>query len=584
MTARLLTSRDYWIVAREWLAQFTRKTELQDILAIEGYGFWWTLNGQKFVAGLTETGNAFAWLDLMEAVSQHFRCDRVVVHGQHNTIVHLAGQVFKETELCIHPGSASRKASMSRSPRHPGLLLVRLLLGIAYLFYSLFRRPEICLLSNTNLLRRTTAGSHERLRDVYLGDVAQALRARGWQVAVVEKYGPNASWAGLTARGLFFASDIIFALSTPILGRLGFHRRVMLKWRERWANVQPALAAHLHYRGYDLSPLLLPLVRNEFLAQAPDLEVMTGIWRRILTRWRPELLYVVDSYGRAAFTAIVAAKLLGIPTVEQQHGVIGRHHIAYLWPQDLEPISKRPLCDFMTVWGEHTKRLLSGVEVYEPERMIVCGFPGVDTQFKELPSRSTARARLGIPSDAPLVLYTSNGFAQDLIREILDGIQRVPDSSNIIWIVKLHPREKTGHLWNAAIAERKLHTVQVLGGEQEFYTLLAACDLHASFASTTVLEAAILGIPNLGLDTPRVPDPIGYAEAGAFLPVAPDQLGPVALLVLQDPEQRAMLLDEQLHFANEWCMHDGQAVSRIVAFVESTVSSMKSEYSYDAAI
>jgi hypothetical protein len=239
----------------------------------------------------------------------------------------------------------------------------------------------------------------------------------------------------------------------------------------------------------------------------------------------------------------------------------------------------------MTVWGEHTRHLLSRVEVYEPERMIVCGFPGVDTQLKELPSRFTARARLGIPSDARLVLYTSNGFAQDLIPEILDSIQHIPESSNISWIVKLHPREKTRHLWNAAIAERKLYTVQVLGGEQEFYTLLAACDIHASFASTTVLEAAILGIPNLGLDTPRVPDPIGYAEARAFLPVAPDQLGPEALRVLQDPKQRARLLSEQLHFANEWCVHDGQAVSRIVAFIESTIAnSTRRGDSYDAAV
>jgi hypothetical protein len=66
MRYQALDDRDYWTVAREWLEGLTRQTGLQDQLSVGGYGFWWTLNGQKFVAGLSEVGNAFAWIDLLD--------------------------------------------------------------------------------------------------------------------------------------------------------------------------------------------------------------------------------------------------------------------------------------------------------------------------------------------------------------------------------------------------------------------------------------------------------------------------------------------------------------------------------------
>ena len=569
VTADLMPARDYWTTAREWLAEFTTQTGLQDVLAIEGYGFWWTLNGQKFVPGLTEPGNAFAWIDLMEAIRQEAQLEQILIYGQHGTICHLASEVFKGSEIVVQPGLASDRAREEGTHRHLGLMVARLLLGIAYLVYALFRRPEICLFSNTNLLRRTVAHSKERLYDVYLGDVAQATADKGWRVAVIEKYGPNASWSGLIARGFFFASDIVFLLSAPGLGKIGFHRRVRRRWREKWSAVQPSLATHMHYRGYDLSSLLLPLVRSEFLVHAADLEIMIGIWRQLLTLWRPRLLYVNNSYGRAAFTAVVAAKLLGIPTIEQQHGVIGKNHIAYLLPEDLGTTVRPPLCDVMVVWGEHTSRFLTNEGTYKPEQLAICGFPRIDAMLERRHSRSLARNQLGIPSGVPVILYTSNGFAQDLIPEILEGFRRVPASTNAHWLVKLHPREETRHLWEAAINERKLRTVKVFGGAHDLYTLLAACDIHASFASTTLIEAAIWDKPNLGLEFAQLSDPAGYAEANAFLPVSPVELGSAAIRILTNPSEKERLLALQRTFAEEWCVHDGRAVERIVGLIES---------------
>lgn len=97
--------------------------------------------------------------------------------------------------------------------------------------------------------------------------------------------------------------------------------------------------------------------------------------------------------------------------------------------------------------------------------------------------------------------------------------------------------------------------------------MLAACDIHISLASTTLLESAILGKLNIGFQLDTLPDPAGYAEANAFYPVAPHQLGNVVNRAFQEPEWVAALLNKQNKFATDWCRHDGRAVDCIVEFI-----------------
>ena len=78
ITAGLFAMPDYWTVAREWLIQFTQQTGLQDLLAIDGYSFWWPLNSLKFVPALSDLGNTFSWIDLLVAICEKARPDAIV--------------------------------------------------------------------------------------------------------------------------------------------------------------------------------------------------------------------------------------------------------------------------------------------------------------------------------------------------------------------------------------------------------------------------------------------------------------------------------------------------------------------------
>lgn len=568
LTPTLLLPDDYWTVARTWFRRVTADTGLQDALAIEGIGFWWTLNGQRFVPGLQDWGNMFAWIDLLEALSQQHEVHRLHLLGEHPIINHVAPKIFPNLAPA-HVEASRPVPGRGRAPLHLALIVARLILGLIYLFFSLARRPQICLLSNTNLLRRVSSNGQQRFKDIYLGDVEEKLRQNGHRVALLEKYGVNATWEGLRARGFFFPTDIVFMLASPFWQRLGAFPRLRARWRGRWQTMRPHIVPHLHYRGYDLAPLLLPLIRKEFLVHAPNLAVMVAIWRRLLGRWRPALIYANNSYGRASAPILIAARSLGIETVEQQHGMIGRNHIAYLVPRELPCHTQFPLCDKMIVWGNHTRRFLVKHGVYEPEALFVGGFPRIDALLGELPPAAETHDKLRIPTGVFTVLYTSNEFAHPFTPQLINSMARSSTDDGVHWIVKLHPREQTRSEWERLLDERGLENVHVVQNEIDFYALLAACDVHVGFASTTIIEAAALGKVNLGLEIEGMVNPAGYGQAGGYWPVRPDTVGEEVQRLLHHPEKMDELLARQEHFAEEWCLHDGRSVSRIVSFLES---------------
>jgi len=572
ITGTLFAVPDYEAVARKWLIQFTAQTGLQDILAVEGHGLWWTQNSLKFRPSLSDLGNSFAWIDLMVEIDRHVQPPLVIIYGQHTPIIHLARQIYQGVTLQVQPEANTDSRRIAQTPRKLGLLfIIRILLGIIYLIYASIRRTDICFFSASNLLRNTATGPKQKLSDIYLDDVAHALGKQDWRTTMIEIFDSTASWKGLMARGFFFPNDILSFSSSSYARKLGVHRSIVQKWHQKWLDIQPHITSHLQYRGYDIAPLALPLLAHNFTHLAPYCEIMTQAWRRVFQIWHPSLIFINCSYMLSTMAAIIAARSLNIPTIEQQHGVIGKNHMAYLAPQQLKPKTRFPLCDKMIVWGEFTRRLLVKAGVYELEDIAVCGFPRIDALLGTLPPRSQTLAQLGIPSDAQVALYTSGVVARDFWPAILDSIKNGPDSAKVYWIIKLHPRDPTRSKWETGISQRQIKRVKVVKGEFDFYALLAACDIHISFISTTLIESAILGKPNLGLAVPYIPDPVGYAEAKGFLPVAPNQLGTIVHNVLHDPFQKERLLQEQKEFADDWCLHDGKAIQRIVRFVEATI-------------
>ena len=359
-TAQVAPGHDPWRAARAWLVDFTAATGLEELLALDlhgrRYGFWWTLNAMKFVPGISNLSNTFAWIDLLHGIQQRGEAtgkpiDRLILHNAvgDTHLDHLAREIFPDAQISTEADAPAPQPKLP--PRRPGLLAARALLGALGILLGMIWRPQLLLFTDTNYLRPTSTSGREKLGDVYLGEVNQALRKRGWRTWMVEKYSWHASWRGLLARGLFFPNDLLFLLAAPVLFRLGLYRRTARRWRQLWTEHEASFTPHMRYRGCDLSPLLRPLLRREFLQNAPNVEILVRLWRWLLARWRPRALVLTNGYGRSAQVAIIAARSLGIPTVEQQHGLIGRNHFAYRVPRELASNTIFPLAERMAVVG-----------------------------------------------------------------------------------------------------------------------------------------------------------------------------------------------------------------------------------------
>lgn len=139
------------------------------------------------------------------------------------------------------------------------------------------------------------------------------------------------------------------------------------------------------------------------------------------------------------------------------------------------------------------------VPVYEQAgaRVIPVGHPVID-YVSSAPGREEARARLGIPPDAPCFALLPGSRRQE-IDELLSPLlraaalirERLPGSHFLLPAApSLDHEDLAGRVRRESPA-----LVQVLPGEEWVYTVLRASDLALAASGTVTLEAACLGTP-----------------------------------------------------------------------------------------
>ena len=128
---------------------------------------------------------------------------------------------------------------------------------------------------------------------------------------------------------------------------------------------------------------------------------------------------------------------------------------------------------------------------------IVCSGQPLNPAFAALPSRDKARARLGIEPEIPvlLVLFGGTGFGKP--REILNELQRLDRSLEVVFI--------TGRNRRLEAEVRRLTQTQprarVLGWVDNVYEWMVAADLMVSKpGGSTLTEGFACGLPMLAYD------------------------------------------------------------------------------------
>ena len=109
----------------------------------------------------------------------------------------------------------------------------------------------------------------------------------------------------------------------------------------------------------------------------------------------------------------------------------------------------------------------------------------------------------------------------------------------------------------------------VLTKDSNLYHLFDICDLVLTCASTTALEAMIMGKPVIDINLADLPDVLPYTQSGAAIGVyRSEDLVPAIMDVMDKEEVKLKLEEKRQRFVYDYAyLQDGQAASRVVGLI-----------------
>lgn len=318
----------------------------------------------------------------------------------------------------------------------------------------------------------------------------------------------------------------------------------------------------------DLAPLAQELLERELLwgeveGKIRRLQQSSLVFGEWLQAAGAKLLVSVCWYDINVMAATLAAKRLGLVSVDLQHGLQDEAHFAYSCWEGSPSGGYELVPGMFWNWGERqATQLIKNNPAFRTSSFIAAGNSwlngwrtegdnfiarvGLDSSFKDKLKKSTKRI---------LVTLQGYGSYDDLV---LSGIEKSP--ADWLWLIRLHPatrpevaRRLKERLDIAAPARVEYDRATCL----PLYALLKACDIHVTGHSTCALEALAFGKPTIIVSQDGVDSYGDYIEAGvmafagdgealvrllAEFEVAPGQCETVAEKDSASPDQAALAL------------------------------------------
>lgn len=227
---------------------------------------------------------------------------------------------------------------------------------------------------------------------------------------------------------------------------------------ERFSDITSNIMARIYGARQDLSArYFLRFVVKRFL------------WRMIFTILAPSAVRLFVWYGKEAVVA--AAKDLGVPVSDMQHGIIYSSHALYRLPPSMSEESGYLLPDICHIYGEYWRKAL-----------IDAGWP--DGKIRVAGYFLDVAPAKHVPIEQPFILYTSQLHSSERITKHIRSI--LTECKIRGWQIAIapHPSEPPGS-YDDIVSDN------VLIIEADSYDLLRRCEAHVSVSSTLLWEAML---------------------------------------------------------------------------------------------
>lgn len=222
-------------------------------------------------------------------------------------------------------------------------------------------------------------------------------------------------------------------------------------------------------------------------------EARRRVFRRLFARLGARA--IVTTYAPGRMGEIAAARELGLPVLEVQHGMIGRYCSDYHWPAEYSDTRDGlPLADRIVAFGPLFADFLTSSGFWKKDQVTVTGCGAID-RFRAAAAPNVRPAEQGVR----MLFMTQIGgraFAVPLLRRFIASAGA--EARDLRLDIKVHPEEqgRAGDYWDLAATAP---WVRVLPADRTPFEAMNRSDMVISYASLSLVEALGLGIPAVSL-------------------------------------------------------------------------------------
>ena len=201
--------------------------------------------------------------------------------------------------------------------------------------------------------------------------------------------------------------------------------------------------------------------------------------KQLITRTNPKVIVEICSYEIFRQIANIIAKEKNIPTIEFQHGTMGRYHIAYNF---IKKLYIKSFPDYIFVWGNYWKD-----NTHFPindKNVIITGFPYFENQLSIRKDIKKEKA----------ILFISQGTIGEKLAEV--AFELADKMINYQVIFKLHPSEVSlANRYN--LLKNKKNILVLQDPKILLYDLFAKCEYQVGVYSTALIEGLGFGLKTI---------------------------------------------------------------------------------------
>ncbi len=348
----------------------------------------------------------------------------------------------------------------------------------------------------------------------YITDLSESLVRRGHTVDVFTSQARDYH----TWHNELSAHEVINGVSV--------HRFPSLSRGPRtWRILATGLRNYRQFR----SPLFEPHI---FFGNGPlSWPLFRAIWQQARNY---DLLHINQLHYAHAWTAYMAARLRGLPTVITPHLHVEQpetYDVGYMWR-----ILRGSEAIFAVTAAES-----AFLQQHLPQQLVVQGGNGLNLAAFPPRERGASRTQLGLPADAFVLLFLGRKTEYKGLRSVVETFVRLRPSYPNLYLLAAGPEtEYSQALWREVGPVEGLSVHGAVDDETRL-AALAACDALA-LPSTgeafgiVYLEAWLYGKPVIGANIQSVASLIHDGVDGFVVdPMQPSQLLRAVLTLMEDP-------------------------------------------------